>query len=113
MAYAVDWAVEAAPVLALVTRKMSADEELPARPGGLCVTTSGSVVVSEPEADRARWTAPGGASVVFGGDPGLRDGAPAVARFRRLLGVAASPDGSVVVADTDNHAVRRIDADGL
>lgn len=113
MAYAVDWAIEAAPVLALVTREMRADEELLAKPGGLCVMASGSVVVSEPEADRARRIGLRGASVVFGGASGLRDGAAGVARFRRPLGVAASPDGSVVVADTDNHAVRRIDADGL
>jgi sugar lactone lactonase YvrE len=112
MAYAVDWAIEAPPVLTLVTNEVTADEELLPRPGGLCVTASGSVVVTEPEANRARCTGPRGTSVVFGGAPGLRDGPPGVARFRRPLGVAASPDGSVVVADTDNHAVRRIDAAG-
>ncbi len=67
MAYAVDWAIEAAPVLALVTREMRADEELPGTPGGLCVTASGSVVVSEPAADRARQIGLRGTSVVFGG----------------------------------------------
>ncbi|MGO1192326.1 MAG: NHL domain-containing thioredoxin family protein [Nesterenkonia sp.] len=40
-------------------------------------------------------------------DFGFRDGDPAQARLQHPLGVAALPDGSVLVADTYNGAVRR------
>ena len=40
-------------------------------------------------------------------DFGFRDGAPEQARLQHPLGVAALPDGSVLVADTYNGAVRR------
>ncbi|MGW9550453.1 NHL domain-containing thioredoxin family protein [Citricoccus zhacaiensis] len=40
-------------------------------------------------------------------DFGFRDGAAAQARFQHPLGVAALPDGSVLVADTYNGAIRR------
>ena len=40
-------------------------------------------------------------------DFGYRDGDPAQARLQHPLGVAALPDGSVLIADTYNGAVRR------
>ncbi|WGH85334.1 NHL domain-containing thioredoxin family protein [Auritidibacter ignavus] len=40
-------------------------------------------------------------------DFGYRDGAPGQARLQHPLGVAGLPDGSVLIADTYNHAVRR------
>ena len=42
---------------------------------------------------------------------GLEDGAGTVARFRRPTGVAADGAGRIFVADTGNHALRRIDSD--
>jgi DNA-binding beta-propeller fold protein YncE len=112
MAYVVDWAISPVPELTLVREEVTVDDQLAPRLGGVCVTADGAVVVTEPGADRARWDEPGGPSVFFGGPPGLVDGPAGTARFRRPLGVAAGPDGSVLVADTDNHAVRRIDIDG-
>ena len=44
-------------------------------------------------------------------DFGLRDGRGETARFQHPLGVAASA-GAVFVADTYNHAIRRIDREG-
>jgi hypothetical protein len=46
------------------------------------------------------------------GNPGSADGPAATARFNNPRGVAAAPDGSVYVADTGNHTIRRIAADG-
>src|SRR5579875_3426940 len=80
--------------------------------GGACATSSGAVVVTEPAANRLRWVMPEGTELAIGGAPGWLDGPPATARFRRPLGLAASPDGSVVVADTDNHAIRRVRPNG-
>lgn len=44
-------------------------------------------------------------------DFGFRDGEPAQARLQHPLGVAALPDGSVLVADTYNGAIRRFHAE--
>ena len=46
------------------------------------------------------------------GQSGSLDGQRAVARFNNPRGVATAPDGSVYVADTGNHTIRRITADG-
>lgn len=43
---------------------------------------------------------------------GFVDGIGAEARFRKPAGLAVAPDGSVWVADSGNHAIRRIAPDG-
>ena len=45
------------------------------------------------------------------GERGLVDGDAATARFSEPQGLALLPDGSVVVADTVNHALRRVDVE--
>jgi len=45
------------------------------------------------------------------GERGLLDGDARTARFSEPQGLALLPDGSVVVADTVNHALRRLDLD--
>lgn len=112
MADVMDWEIESSPSTAGTHAKTALGGELPSRPGGLCVTTSGTIVLSEPDANRIRYIDPSGAASTVGGLAGLGDGAPGVARFRHPLGVAATADGSIIVADTNNHAIRRIDADG-
>ncbi|MCX6359926.1 MAG: hypothetical protein NT029_08975 [Armatimonadetes bacterium] len=47
-----------------------------------------------------------------GGDPGFADGPQSVARFDAPTGIAACPDGSLLIADTQNHRIRRLAADG-
>jgi hypothetical protein len=112
MTFVVDWALDPTPSLTVVTEEVMEDVQPMLGPGGVCVTVTGAVVVSEPRADRLRWTEPDGRSFLVGGVPGLADGSPWEAWFRHPLGLAAAPDGSVVVADTDNHAIRLVAPDG-
>ena len=63
-----------------------------------------------------RWvssTIAGGGSPLFPGGPGetgFVDGPAADARFAAMYGVALAPNGDLYVADTHNHALRRLDA---
>ena len=52
---------------------------------------------------------------VFAGEEGVagsRDGQGTSAQFNSPRGIVGAPDGSVYVADTGNHIIRRITADG-
>lgn len=42
------------------------------------------------------------------GEPGDRDAEAAVASFRAPQGIVALPDGTVYIADTDNHQIRKL-----
>lgn len=50
----------------------------------------------------------------FAGDgtAGYADGTASQSRFNNPQGVAIAPDGAIIVADTDNHRIRRIASDG-
>jgi DNA-binding beta-propeller fold protein YncE len=43
------------------------------------------------------------------GEKGLKDGPAKTAKLNGPKGIAAAPDGSMYIADTENHATRRID----
>ncbi len=62
-------------------------------------------------------TNPGGSPNVrvrgfAGADPGFADGPLASAAFRSVSGITSAENGTIFVADADNHAVRRISASG-
>ncbi|MFD5553857.1 NHL domain-containing thioredoxin family protein [Streptomyces sp. NPDC127068] len=81
-------------------------------PGKALLLPSGGFLVSDTTRHRLVELAADGETVVRrigSGQRGLVDGPAEVAAFSEPQGLAALPDGSVVVADTVNHAVRRFD----
>ncbi|AVR96651.1 NHL repeat-containing protein [Pseudoduganella armeniaca] len=83
-------------------------------PVGVAVDDAGIVYVADTYNDRIRRIAPDGSvTTIAGGDrPGDADGHGAAAGFDTPSGIAVTPAGILFVADTGNHAVRRIDPDG-
>ncbi|MFC5909651.1 NHL domain-containing thioredoxin family protein [Streptacidiphilus monticola] len=84
-----------------------------AQPSGLAATAD-RLWVADSETSALRWVEPGSHQVRTAVGTGLfdfghRDGAAEQALLQHPLGVTALPDGSVAVADTYNHALRRFD----
>ncbi|MYR85274.1 redoxin domain-containing protein [Streptomyces sp. SID685] len=83
-----------------------------AQPSGLAATAD-RLWLADSETSALRWVDTDGAVHTAVGtglfDFGHRDGAAGQALFQHPLGVTALPDGSVAVADTYNHALRRFD----
>jgi sugar lactone lactonase YvrE len=84
-----------------------------AQPSGLSVSADGKRLwIADSETSALRYVEDGVLHTVVGQglfDFGHVDGPAAQALFQHPLGVAALPDGSVLVADTYNGAVRRFD----
>ncbi|HEX8603419.1 MAG TPA: NHL repeat-containing protein, partial [Pseudoduganella sp.] len=83
-------------------------------PVGIAVDDAGVVYVADTYNDRIRRIAADGTvtTVAGGGRPGAQDGPAVAARFDTPSGIAVAADGTLFVADTGNHAVRRIDSAG-
>ncbi|KLI99967.1 gluconolaconase [Luteimonas sp. FCS-9] len=82
-------------------------------PTGIAVDATGRVFVADGFNDRIRVIEHGRVRTLAGdGRPGFADGPGAQARFDTPSGVAVGADGIVWVADTGNHALRRIAPDG-
>ncbi|GGW53769.1 hypothetical protein GCM10010503_33760 [Streptomyces lucensis JCM 4490] len=83
-----------------------------AQPSGLAATAD-RLWLADSETSALRWVGRDGHVHTAVGtglfDFGHRDGAAAHALLQHPLGVTALPDGSVAVADTYNHALRRYD----
>ena len=82
-----------------------------AQPSGLAADGE-RLWVADAEASALRWVDAEGVHTAVGQglfDFGFRDGSAGQALFQHPLGVAVLPDGTVAVADTYNHAVRRYD----
>ena len=95
-----------------------ADEAWLAQSSGLSIDAEGTLWVADSETSAVRYVIPSTKSdsgkpevgtVVGTGlfDFGFRDGKPQDARLQHPLGVTNLPDGSVLIADTYNHAIRR------
>ena len=83
-------------------------------PHDVFVTLGGVVVVADTGNHMIRKVDAHGNATSIAGSPnaGLVDGKGAVARFRTPMGVDGDRNGNLFVADTGNHRVRRVSADG-
>lgn len=81
-------------------------------PVGLAVSGS-DVFIADTYNDRILlWESFQRLKLLAGGGQGFADGVGAQARFDTPCGVAVAPDGSLLVADTGNHRIRRVTKDG-
>lgn len=84
-------------------------------PFGVALANDGTILVSDSGDEPALWRvdlASGGRVLVAGGTRGFADGLGSEARFDTPSHIAVAPDGAILVADTGNHAIRRIAPDG-
>lgn len=84
-------------------------------PVGVAVGTDGTIYVADTYNDRIRAIDAGGRvrTVAGGSEPGFADAAiGADARFDTPCGIAVDLDGTLVIADTGNHRLRRVKLDG-
>jgi sugar lactone lactonase YvrE len=83
-------------------------------PVGVAVNDDGVIFVADTYNDRVRAIDEDGSvrMIAGGGEPGFRDGAGGEARFDTPCGIAIDRDGSLLVADTGNHRLRRVKLDG-
>lgn len=83
-------------------------------PLGVAVDRAGVVYVADSYNDRIRRIAPDGTvTTLAGGDgPDNIDGPALQARFDTPCALAVAPDGTVLIADTRNDAIRKLGTDG-
>lgn len=83
-------------------------------PVGVAIGRDGEIYVADTYNDAIRKIASDGTvSTIAGGvEPGFQDGAGREARFDTPCGIAMDRDGSLIVADTGNHRIRRV-TDGI
>lgn len=83
------------------------------QPRGVAVDAHGVVYVADSGNDTIRQIAPDGTVTTLAGAtmvPGSADGAGPSARFNHASGIAVDASGTLFVADTFNHTVRRLAA---
>jgi sugar lactone lactonase YvrE len=83
-------------------------------PEGVALAANDELVVADTENHAIRVVTPGGAvrTLAGNGEAGFTDGQGAAARFNSPTGLARDKDGSILVADMGNNAVRRVTMEG-
>jgi RHS repeat-associated protein len=85
-------------------------------PSGVAVGPDGSLYLTDPYYNRIREVTPDGIIHAFAGNGTggySGDGRPAIkAELSFPFGLAIGPDGSLYIADTDNHVIRKVTPDG-
>ena len=87
-----------------------------ANPQGIAADSSGNLYVSENGAHTIRKISPGGVVTTFAGtlyEVGDNDGTGTNAKFNSPHGLAVDHSGNVYVADSNNHAIRKITPAGV
>jgi sugar lactone lactonase YvrE len=85
-------------------------------PFAVAVGPDGTIYVADGGAANAiRCITPSGrvSTLAGGGEEGFADGRGTGARFSTPSAVVVAPDGTLYVADTGNHVIRRVSPDGL
>lgn len=85
-------------------------------PSGIACDGAGHLYVSDVADHVVRRITPAGVVTTLAGSPGVRggvDGTGGAARFRDPYGIGVAPDGTIYVADTLNHAIRRVTPNGV
>ncbi len=80
-------------------------------PSGVAFDSAGNLYITDTQNSTVRKLTSGGVVSTVAGTPGLAgiaDGSAAAARFNLPFGLAAAADGTLYVADTANHLIRRI-----
>lgn len=81
------------------------------KPRGMCEIEAGALLVCDAGHHKIKRVSPGGNDVVMyagTGKKGYRDGPASKAEFDSPSGICVCPsDGSIIVADTGNNAIRR------
>ena len=86
------------------------------KPAGVTVDGSGNIYVADTKNHSIRKITPAGVVTTPAGLPGVAgsaDGTGAAARFNEPYGIAAGGDGTLYVADTNNHLIRKISTGGV
>ena len=84
-------------------------------PMGLARDAQGNLFICDARNHVIRKISPGGVVSTLAGKPGVDgavDGKGEAARFRFPADIAVAPDGTLYVADSGNHCIRKIIADG-
>lgn len=84
-------------------------------PIGIAVAQDGTIFVADTYNDRIRLISPDGQvrTLAGSGEPGFADGTGAEAQFDTPCGIAIAQDRSLLIADTGNRRIRRVDLNGL